>query len=435
MGHGSSRDELRGLQKLLIQKVQGAAESPVLMKILAMLYSSEQAALAARMPNNLVSLDDLTRRTGVAHDELKGRLTEMAGQGLIFDIELNGRSYYALPPVVIGLFEFVFMRVRIDMPMQELAALFDLYFREQDGRFSRMLLSGKTQQFRTLVREETILPGSVTEVLGWERATEIVGSATCHAVGLCQCHHAAEHLGKACERPAEVCLSFNYAAESLSRNGIARKISREESMRILQRSKEAGLAQTGDNVRNKVAFICNCCGCCCHLMQGIKNLDLRPGIITSNFLVEIDAGKCKGCGACEAVCPVGAIVIEVEIIDGSECRRAVRSEVACLGCGVCAAKCPHNAAMMRPRPSRILVPEDVFEQRVMMAIERRRLAELIFDDPGRLSHRALSRVAAALERTAPVKAWMAAQSLNSAFLKGIVKVAKKRLGPVTGLVS
>jgi ferredoxin len=436
MGHlAGAEGSYAQLQQRLIQKVHGATESPVLMKILTMLFSSEQAELAAKMPNNLASLDGLAKRTGVAHDELKGRLTEMARQGLVFDIELNGRSHYALPPIVIGLFEFIFMRARPDMPMRELAALFDRYFREHDGRFSRGFLSGKTQQFRTLVCEETIPRDSITEILGWERATEIVSSASCHAVGLCQCHHAAQHLGKACDKPAEICLSFDYAAESLARNGIARKITRDESLKILQKSKEAGLAQTGDNVRNKVTFICNCCGCCCHLMQGIKNLDLRPGIITSNFILEVDAGKCRGCGACARVCPVGAIVMKPVTIGGRRGKRAVGSEAACLGCGVCAAKCPHNAAVMRPRPNRILVPEDVFEQRVMMAVERGKLAELIFDDPAKLSHRALGRVAAALERTGSVKAWMAAQSLNSAFLKGVVKAAKRRMGPVTGLVS
>lgn len=79
---------------------------------------------------------------------------------------------------------------------------------------------------------------------------------------------------------------------------------------------------------------------------------------------------------------------------------------------------------MKPRTQRTLVPETVFDQRVMMAIERERLADLLFDDPGRLSHRALSRMMHAIERSAPGKAMLAAQSLNSSFLKAIVRGAK-----------
>ena len=53
---------------------------------------------------------------------------------------------------------------------------------------------------------------------------------------------------------------------------------------------------------------------------------------------------------------------------------------------------------MKSRSQRVLVPENLFDQRVMMAIERGKLADLIFDDPGKLSHRALGRVLGALEK-------------------------------------
>jgi hypothetical protein len=60
---------------------------------------------------------------------------------------------------------------------------------------------------------------------------------------------------------------------------------------------------------------------------------------------------------------------------------------------------------------------------------------LIFDDPEKLSHRALGRILGALEKAAPVKAVMAAQSLNSSFLKSVVKKAKKRVGGLTDKLS
>jgi hypothetical protein len=79
---------------------------------------------------------------------------------------------------------------------------------------------------------------------------------------------------------------------------------------------------------------------------------------------------------------------------------------------------------MKSRAQRTLVPETVFDQRAMMAIERGKLANLLFDDPGRLSHRALSRVISAIEKSAPFNGFMATQTLNSSFLKTIVKGAK-----------
>jgi len=423
------------LQERLAQKVQGATDSPTFMKILHMLFSPEDAELARRLPHNFASLETLSKNLKIPQDELSSKLTDMAQRGVVFDIEHDGERYYVLPPVVVGFFEFTFMRMRPGMPMKELALLFEKYFYENNASFSRTVLEGKTQLFRTLVREEAIPKDTYTEVLDWERATNIVSTATAISVGICQCHHTAQHIGQACNRPQEVCLTFNWGAESLARNGIARSITKNEAMTILVRSKESGLAQTADNVQNKVTFICNCCGCCCHVMRGIKALDCRPGIITSNFIMDVDLSKCKGCGKCAKACPVEAISIDKRMDRSGEIKWAVRNEQSCLGCGVCTTVCKTGAASMKSRAHRVLVPETVFDQRVMMAIERGKLADLIFDDPGKLSHRALGRILRTLEKAEPLKAVMAAQSLNSSFMKRIVKEAKKKAGDLANILS
>jgi hypothetical protein len=90
---------------------------------------------------------------------------------------------------------------------------------------------------------------------------------------------------------------------------------------------------------------------------------------------------------------------------------------------------------MISRPQRVLVPETVFDQRVAMAIERGRLADLILDDPARLSHRALRRVIGALEKSPPFKAAMAVESIRSSFLKATVRAAKKVAGDLTDALS
>lgn len=435
MGHSATiLPEYHSLKRRLAQKVQSAPDSPTLLKILTLLFSPEDAKLASQLPHTFISLQALSAKLAIPEDELCDKLNDLARRGVVFDIAHGGARYYTLPPVVVGLFELTFMRARPEMPMRELAWLFEQYFSENDGAFARALLAGRTQLFRSLVREEA-LPEHATEILDWERTTQIVASSSAFSVGICQCRHAAEHLGKACDKPREVCMTFNHIAENLSRNGIARAITRNEALDILAKSKEAGLAQTGDNVQRKVGFICNCCGCCCHLMRGIKEFDLHPGIITSNWIAGFDHAKCKGCGKCAKACPVDAIGTEKAHGGAGKKLRAVGGDDACLGCGVCATVCKNGAATMKPRSQRVLVPETMFDQRVAMALERGKLTDMLFDNPERLSQRALAKIVGAIEGSALFQAALARESIKSSFVEILVKGAKKKAGKQADLLT
>lgn len=151
--------------------------------------------------------------------------------------------------------------------------------------------------------------------------------------------------------------------------------------------------------------------------------------------MDVDLSKCKGCGKCAKACPVGAIAVEKKE-DGDKTKRwAVRAEDICLGCGVCSAICKNGAATMKPRRQRVLVPETVFDQRVAMAIERGKLSDLLFDDPGKLSHRAMGRLVSLFESTLTFKAAMAKESVKSTFLNAIVKGARKKAGSLSDLIA
>ncbi|HOO42065.1 MAG TPA: 4Fe-4S dicluster domain-containing protein, partial [Syntrophales bacterium] len=143
---------------------------------------------------------------------------------------------------------------------------------------------------------------------------------------------------------------------------------------------------------------------------------LQP-VHTTNFIASSRPGGCTGCGTCVAVCPVNAVSLVSSQDPHHPKRRTVQlAGNLCLGCGVCVRNCPAGVLFLSERGRRTITPVDSVHRTVMMAIERGKLPDLIFDNRVLFSHRAMAAMLGAILKLPPVKQVLASRQLRSRFV-------------------
>jgi ferredoxin len=422
MAHHTLRSGFGALAERLNRAPQGAPPTATLFRILGVLMSEREAGLIARLPIRPFTVERAAAAWDMPEAEAQQILESLASRALLLDLEHEGRQRYMLPPPMAGFFEFSMMRVRDDVDQKLLAELFYQYMNVEED-FIRELFTpgGGTQLGRVFVHEPALPADDSLEVLDYERASWVIDDAFCIGVGVCYCRHKMSHLDRACGAPMDICMTFNHSAASLVKHGVARRVDAVEARDLLDQARAHGLVQFGENVQRRVNFICHCCGCCCEALLAHKRFGFLKPLHTSNFIAAVDAERCSGCAACVAACPVDALSLTaIDDAAATVATQACVDEQRCLGCGVCVPECPEGGLGLRPRASRVITPVDSVQRTVLMAVERGKLANLIFDDPASASHRAVAAVLGAALRLEPVKRTLAAHQLNSRFFDALL---------------
>jgi len=418
MAHTTLKSGYATLVERLNRFPQGAPPSDVLYRILALLFSEREARLVSLLPIKPFTAGKAARSWRMSVDEARVVLDALADRAILVDIEdPQGRQTYFLPPPMAGFFEFSMMRIRSDVDQKLLGELYYQYLNVEEDFIKALFYKGETQIGRTFVQEAVLSAENSLHVLDYERASEVVKTATHRGIGVCYCRHKMQHVGKDCDAPKVNCMTFNGSAASLIAHGFARPVDEKEGLDILQEAQGRGLVQFGENVQNSVNFICNCCGCCCEAMIAARRFGVLNPIHTTNFLPVVDRQACTGCGACTAACPVEAIgLVSANDAHNAKRKKARVNEDVCLGCGVCVRACAAKALSLASRPERVITPVNSTHRAVVMAIERGKLQNLIFDNNALASHRAMAAVLGVILKLPPIKQAMASRQMKSRYL-------------------
>ncbi|MFZ5644827.1 MAG: ATP-binding protein [Bacillota bacterium] len=321
------------LQRILDAHPMGAPMAEEFMEILKILFKSEEVELAVALDFRLKKLSEVAERAEVPAEEALKKLEEMANRGSILAKKLDGEPAYALLPIYPGLFEYPIMKGMDSETQKRLAELWHAYYMKA---MAAEIASAKPPWNRVFPAEESLT--EEYEILPYEVVSEMMKKVETIAVANCPCRVSTGR----CDKPLDVCLSFDGAARFLSERGMARIITREEAAEVLKRSEEAGLVHTGSNMADRLVFVCNCCSCCCHFLRLITEHNYTGGLAKSSYIASLETSDCSGCGVCAGErCPVKAIAM----VNGF----AELSPEKCIGCGLCSTTCPIGALKLTKR--------------------------------------------------------------------------------------
>jgi ferredoxin len=422
MAHHTAKDGYRHFADRLNLFVQGAPPTDLLFQTLRAFVTEQEARLLSQVPIRPFRAEKAAANWKLPLPEARRYLEDLCGKCLLLDLEDGEDVLYMLPPPMAGFFEFSLMRLRDDVDQKVLSELFYQYVTVEEDFIKDLMLQGGTPVGRAYVNEAALPDDRTLHVLDYERASQIIRQARHIGVGMCYCRHKASHTVGACSAPMDICMTFGDTADALIRHDYARRIDAAECLDLLQQAYAHNLVQFGENVQRSPSFICNCCGCCCEALMAARKFGLMNPVETTNFLPHVDATRCTGCGRCVTVCPVEALGLVSANDPARPGRKIARlDERTCLGCGVCVRACPSQGALqLRPRAKRVVTPVNSVHRIVLMAIERGKLQNLIFDNQAHLSHRAMAAVLGVILKLPPLKQIMASDQMKSRYLVNLI---------------
>ncbi len=359
----NEKNPYENLRKALNNFFLPVPKSKKFQKLLENLYTKDEAEVLSIFGIPYINEEKINRvakKVGKSREDIEKMFKSMVDKGTLF-VRTNekGKKLYSLAPFIPGIYEFYTMSEN-DPPekKKEILKILDDYYFETFA--PEVFCHFGYPMFRVLPHNDPVEKtieidqkvSTETKILPFEVANSYIRSAEYIAVGDCACRMHAEHIDgeRRCDRPLNVCLVFDRVARYWADKGIGRLISHEEAEEVLRIAAESGLVHCTTNnqefTKDMAGMICNCCSCCCFILQGLLKTRGQGGLAKSNFRPKFIQDNCKLCLKCVKLCPMNALhhhqPHSVDLLD----NYIYLNEPECIGCGVCATNCPHEAIIL-----------------------------------------------------------------------------------------
>ena len=325
-----------------------ATESGKELKMLAYLFTPEEAQLALYLSLSYQHLDEISAMDGFTRSECLALIKAMVRKGLVNMRRGSQGVEVSLLPFIVGFYERQVFRMD-----ETFAQLSEDYFHEG----LRDVLEVEPQFHRVVPINASIDFG--VEILPEEDVTTLLSRKGAWAVLDCVCRKQQVLLGQACDHPLKVCMAMSDQPGAFDNAPGLEALDLESALKVLDYAAQSGLVHTVSNQKDEISYICNCCTCGCGLLRGIAEAHMANVVARSSYYALVDQDLCIACSACEPMCQFDAISIM---------EHAQIDQIACTGCGVCTRVCPEAAITLVRRPIEEIKPipnstQDWLEQR------------------------------------------------------------------------
>lgn len=346
-------EDIYGKLREFLDKLPGgypATPDGVEIRILKKLFSPEDADLTLKLKSTPESVGEIAKRLGRPEAELAEKLEDMALRGLIFRVRDGETKQYQAVQFIVGIYEFQLQR--IDREFAELVEEYMPYI-------GMSLMPLETKQLRVAPVDAAV--DALPEVATYNRIRDLVRKQKLIAMVPCICRKEQGIMGKPCDRPKDLCFSFGDFAQYTLDNGVGKRLTTEEALKLLDLAEESALVLQPSNTQ-ELSWICSCCGCCCGGLRRLKMLENPADYIQSYYFAEIDPELCTACGTCLERCQIDAIKENGEVMQVDVAR--------CIGCGLCVTTCPVDAIVLAEKPGIATPPKDLNDLMARLAKER-----------------------------------------------------------------